>query len=134
MRTLARPVRDPRALEASEPMLQQLVRAVEIGPQPPHRGGAVLARERLLARRAEDLPVHADEEPCRDARIALLETGLALNSIGHDTDEARHHLELLRLQRGRLFDDARERGKAGAAEPRAFSGLQAPQRTENRFA
>ena len=48
--------------EPAETVLEQRVRTLEIAAQPARRGGAVLAGERLRARGAEELPVHADQE------------------------------------------------------------------------
>src|SRR5262245_8882985 len=97
-----------RPSELAEPVLEQLVGAVEIGPQAPERAGAVPARERLLARGAEQLPVNADDQPRGDACVALVDVELRLDRAGERLREPGHHLELLRLQRGRLLDDPRE--------------------------
>ena len=57
-------------------MLEQVVRAVEVGPQPPDRGRPVLARERLLRAPPEELPVDADQEAGGDPRVALVDAEL----------------------------------------------------------
>ena len=115
-------------------MLEQLVRALEIASQPAHGGRPVRAYERLLARCAEQLPVHAHEQPGRDPRVALVDAELLLDRLGQGGREPRHHLELLGLQGRRLLDDPREHGEAGAAHARALATLQAAQRSEDRLA
>src|SRR6266566_2076488 len=97
------------------------------------RGSFQLA-EPVLAGSAKELPVDADEKPCGDARVSLLESQLRLKSVCQHLHEARHHLELLRLQGGGLLDDPREGREPGAAQAGALGGLESPQRREDRLA
>jgi hypothetical protein len=123
-----------RPLQLAEPVLEEVVRPVEVGAQASGRRRPMAARERLLAGGAEELAVNADEEPRGDARVSLGEGQLRLECLRQDLHETGHHLELLGLERGGLLDDARERREAGAAEPGALGGLEPPQRAEDRFA
>src|SRR6266702_3897669 len=115
------------AFELAEPMLEQLVGALQVCAQPPDRSRAVLACERLSARPAEDLAMHADEQARGDASVAFVDTELALDRVGDHLREVRHHLQLLRLQRGRLFDDPRERRETRTAKTRTLAQLQPAQ-------
>src|SRR5947208_17131849 len=99
----------PGSPELAEPALEQLVRSVEVAAEAPDRGRPVLTGERLLARGAEELPVDADQEPRRDARVTLVDVQLGLDRVRQRLHDPRHHLELLRLTRLRLLDDAGER-------------------------
>src|SRR5204862_2112151 len=95
----------PRGLlQLAEPVLEQVVRAVEVGAQAPDRGGAVSPLERIPSRGAEELAVDADQQARGDARVARVDAELALDGVGQHLPEAGHDLALLRQQRGRLFD------------------------------
>jgi len=76
-------------------VLEQQVGPIEVASQFPNRGRAVLPRKRLLARRVEDLAVHADEQAGRDPGVALVDRELLLDRLGQHAHEAGHHLELL---------------------------------------
>src|SRR5438105_1289598 len=119
--------------EPTETMLEQRVRPLEVAAQPPHGSGTVPAGQRLLAGEAEELPVHSDQEPGGDARIARIDS-LQQQRIAKGMRERRHDLELLRPQRGRLLENPREGGEAGAAQPAAFLQLQPSQRRDDRLA
>src|SRR5438128_1189692 len=105
-----------RLLELAETMLEQVVRAVEVRAQAPDGARAVPARERVLPRGAEELPVDAHQQPRSDSRVPLVGAELGLDRLGQHLHESRHHLELLGQQRRRLLDDAREGREAGTAE------------------
>src|SRR5438067_7120884 len=115
-----------RSFQLAEPVLEEVVGAVEVGAQAAGRRRPVLAGERLLAGSAKELPVNADEKPCSDARVSLLESQFRLKSVCQHVDEARHHLELLRLQGGGLLDDPRAGREPGAAQARALAGPATP--------
>src|SRR5512142_1154124 len=85
------------APEPAEPVLEQRERTIEIAPQLPRSGGAVLAGECLDARGPEELPVDADQEPGGDPRVAGVDS-LLLEGIGNRLSEQRHDLELFRLE------------------------------------
>src|ERR1043166_6831173 len=122
------------SLEFAEPVLEQVVGPVEIRPQATNGSRPAPTVERLLAGRAEELTVDADQEARSDPRIPLVDRQLRPDRVGEDVHEAGHHLELLRLQSLRLLDDARERREAGAAQPWALGELQLAQRREDRLA
>ena len=115
-------------------MLEQLVRPLEVAAQPLDRSRAVLPASACL------------RAPLKIWRWTLISRPAAIRASRSSTPsslwiapvehlrEARHHLELLGLQRRRLLDDPRERGEARAAETRALAELEPAQRTEDRLA
>src|SRR5438045_785158 len=87
-----------RRLERTETVLEQRVGTLQLRAQAPNRGGTMTARERLGARVAEKLPVHADERARGDLRVERVRAELDADRIGEHASEPRHHLELLCLQ------------------------------------
>src|SRR5437899_3445366 len=118
--------------ETTEAVLEQRVGALEIAPQPPRRGGAVLAGKRLRARRAKEVPVDTHQERRCNSRVAGVDS-LLLERIGECLRHERHDLELLRPQRRRVLQDAREGRESRAAEAPGLADLQTAERTDDRL-
>ena len=109
--------------ETAEAVLEQRVGTLEIAPQPPRGGGSVLAGERLRARGAKELPVDADQKRRRDPCVPGVDP-LLLERAGERLREERHDLELLRPQRGRIFEDACEGRERRGTEACGLADLQ----------
>src|SRR5512146_2486049 len=123
----------PIAPEPAEPVLEQRERTIEIAPQLPRGGRAVLAGERLAARGPEDLSVDADQEPGGDPRVAGVDP-LLLEGIGNCLSEQRHDLELLGLERRRVLENAREDREARTRQACTLADLHPTQRRDDRLA
>jgi len=119
--------------ELTEPVLEQRVCTLEIVAQPARRRRPMLACEGLHARGAKELPVHADQKRGRDARITEIDAFL-LERIGERLRKRRHDLELLRAERLRPLERAREEDEPRAGEACALSDLKASERVEDRLA
>src|SRR3954447_8263363 len=120
-------------VEITESMFEQRVGTLEIATQPSRGGGAVLARERLRACGAKEMPVHADQERSRDPCVARIDP-LFLERTGERVREQRHDLELLRLQRLGLFEDTGEDREPGTRETRRLADLERAERGDDRLA
>ena len=77
--------------------------------------------------------MHADEHVRRDLRVELVGAELAPDRLREHLGEARHDLELLRSEGGRLLDDPREGREPGRAHARALADLHPPQRRDDRL-
>ena len=125
--------RSSMGAEPTETMLEQRVRTLEIVAQTAGRRGAVLARERLRTRGAKELAVHADQERGGDACVTRIDA-FVLQRTGERLREGRHDLELLRAERLRVLERAREGDEAGAGQARALAHLHTAQRVEDGLA
>src|SRR5437764_15148567 len=91
--------------EVSEAVLEQVVRALEVGAQALLRGRSLPAGQGALAGRDEELPVDADEQARRHPRVELVDAELVLDRVAEDAREVGHDLELLGPERRPSFDD-----------------------------
>ena len=121
-------------LQRAKPVLEDLVRAVQVASQSLHGGGTVLSGERLRASGAKN---------CRCTLISRLAAILAsrsssvelgLDGVGEHTREVGHHLSSLGLQGRRLFNDPGERREPGAAEAWTLGDLHLAERRQDRLA
>jgi len=127
-------VRGRRGMDAetTQPVLEQRVRALEIASQPPRGSRSVFAGKRLHARGAKELAMHADQKRSGDPRIARVDS-LVLERDGQCLSERRHDLELLRTQRLRVLEGAREGHETRAGETGTLADLKATKRDEDRL-